>query len=116
MAMISWFGQLESATNVDAVVAIARDYLALWSPEELALLPQAVRPGRMREASNVTELHGLLVEHYRTTRASGDELAALQRLTGFFGRAATRIAQLGGTPAESDQAAPTAGRVRARDS
>lgn len=116
MVMISWFGQLESAQTVSAVVAIARDYLAMWSPEELGMLPVAVRPGRLRDAADVTDLHGHLVEAYRNTRASGDALAALQRLTGFFARASVRIAQLGGaTEAEEEEEVLPAERQRARD-
>jgi len=115
MAMISWFAQLDSAQSGSAVVAIMRDYLALWSPEELALLPLAVRPGRMRDAADVTDLHARLVEEYRKTRASGDPLAALQRLTGFCARASVRLAQLGDSETDGADEAPPAGRVRTRD-
>jgi hypothetical protein len=116
MAMISWFGQLESAQSPSAIAAIVRDYLALWSPEEIALLPVAVRPGRVRDGADVSELNGRLVEAYRNTRATGDALAALQRLSGFFARAAVRIGQLGddGTPEESREA-PAERRVRTGD-
>jgi hypothetical protein len=115
MAMISWLGQLENAQSVGTVVAIARDYLALWSPEEIAMLPPAVRPGRLRDAADVTDLHGRLVEEYRTTRASGNELAALQRLTGFLARASVRIAQLGDATADTPEETPPAERVRTRE-
>ena len=115
MAMISWFGQLESAQTPSAIAAIVRDYLALWSPEEIALLPAMVRPGRVRDAADVTDLNARLVEAYRNTRASGDALAALQRLTGFFARAAVRIAQLGDDGREESAEAPVTRRVRTRD-
>src|SRR5262249_26853087 len=115
MAMISWFAQLENAQSATAVVAIVRDYLVLWSPQEIALLPPDVRPGRMRDAVDVTELHARLVEEYRKTRATGDALAALQRLTGFFARASVRIAQVGeGSDAGTEQP-PSADRVRSRE-
>jgi len=113
--MISWFAQLEGAQSASAVVAIVRDYLALWSPEEIALLPVAVRPGRMRDAADVADLNGLLVEEYRKTRASGDALAALQRLTGFFARASVRIGQLDAVPDAEVQAPAPAGRVGSRE-
>jgi hypothetical protein len=115
MAMISWFGQLENAQSVSAVVAIARDYLALWSPEEIVMLRPAVRPGRLRDAADVADLHGRLVEEYRSTRASGDALAALQRLTGFVSRASGRIAQLGGAETDVEEDTPSAERLRTRD-
>lgn len=114
--MISWFAQIDSAQSPAAVTAVVRDYLALWSPEEIALLPLEVRPGRMRDAADITELHGQLVEQYRRTRASGDALAALQRLTGFVARAALRIAQLDkAEDGGEERQLPPAGRVRARD-
>jgi len=92
--MISWFDQLDEATTVAGAVAVARDYIAMWSPEEIALLPPAVRPGRLRDEADVAELHERLVDEYRATRASGEPLSALQRLMGFFARASVRIAQL----------------------
>jgi hypothetical protein len=94
--MTSWIGQLENAHSTTDVVAIVRDYIALWSPEEIAVLPPAVRPGRVRDEGEITDLHERLVEAYRTTRATGEALATLQRLTGFMGRASIRIAELGG--------------------
>ena len=94
--MTSWIGQIENAHCVADVVAIVRDYIALWSPEEIAALPPSVRPGRVRDESDVADLHERLVEAYRTTRASGDALATLQRLTGFLARASIRVAELGG--------------------
>jgi len=93
----SWIGQIENALSTGEVVAIARDYIAMWSPEEIASLPSPVRPGRVRDESDITDLHDRLVEAYRTTRATGDALATLQRLTGFMARASIRIAELGGS-------------------
>lgn len=106
--MTSWFGQIENAASPDAVVATVRDYIAMWSPEEIALLPSAVRPGRVRDESDIEDLHERLVEAYRTTRASGDSLATLQRITGFMARASIRIAELrGSTRADALDDAPS---------
>jgi len=116
MAMISWFAQLDNAQTATAVVAIARDYLALWSPGEIALLPDDVRPGRLRDAADVADLHARLVGEYRKTRASGDALAALQRLTGFFARASVRIAQVGEAgPGDDVERPPATDRARSRE-
>jgi hypothetical protein len=108
--MISWFDQLEEATTVAGAVAVARDYIAMWSPQEIALLPPAVRPGRLRDEADIAELHERLVDEYRTTRASGEQLSALQRLMGFFARASVRIAQLApsalGTEGNDESAQP----------
>ncbi|HET9470199.1 MAG TPA: hypothetical protein VFO24_03780 [Usitatibacter sp.] len=106
--MTSWIGQIDSATATADVVAIVRDYIAMWSPEEIAALPVPVRPGRVRDEADVADLHERLVEAYRTTRATGDALATLQRLTGFMARASVRIAELGGaTRREPEDDAPS---------
>jgi len=108
--MTSWIGQIENAHSAPDVVAIVRDYIALWSPEEIAALPAAVRPGRVRDEADIADLHDRLVEAYRTTRASGDALATLQRLTGFMARAAIRIAELGGASRDAEEDAASCPR------
>jgi hypothetical protein len=92
--MMSWFQQLDRATSPAEVVAVARDYLATWTPVEIGRLPRACRPGRMRVAEDIEEMHACAVDAYRTTRASGDELTALQLLTSFLVRASLRLAKL----------------------
>lgn len=99
--MLSWFHLLDRASSVPEVVNVCREYLATWHPEELALLPKASRPGRIKGAADLEELHGCLVEEYRRNRASGEELAALQRMTSFVVRASVRLAQLRADEAES---------------
>jgi hypothetical protein len=94
--MISWFRQLESARGPLEVVAIARDYFASWSPRDIARLPDSCRPRKLRDESDIEVLHGHLVEEYRVTRASGDDLRLLQELTSFLVRASMRIADLAG--------------------
>ena len=101
--MLPWFQQMDKARDVAEVVDIARDYLATWTPPELARLPRGCRPGRMREASDIEYLHSCAVDAYRTTRASGEELKALQLLTSFLVRASIRIAQLTSTDADAPE-------------
>ena len=93
--MISWYRQIDSAKNSLELVAVARDYVASWPPHDLALLPHACRPGKLRDETDIEHLHALLIDEYRTTRASGAELESLQELTSFFVRASMRIAELG---------------------
>ena len=97
--MLSWFRQIDDAASVDHVIAIVRDYLATWLPEELAHLPRACRPGRMKSEADLEDLHAILVDEYRADRLQGEALAALQRLTTFVVRASVRIAALHGDSA-----------------
>lgn len=97
----SWFRQMEGSRSESEVVAIARDYFAMWTPEEIGILPPAIRPPHIRDATDLEELNRRAVEVFRETRATGEELNLLQRLTGFVGRSCVRIAQLRAT-AETD--------------
>lgn len=93
--MTHWFAQIDRARSVTEVVSMARDFLATWRPEELAMLPPHCRPGKLRDDQDIESLHGALVEAYRVSRATGPELEALQRMTSFIVRASIRIADLG---------------------
>ncbi len=90
----SWFRQLENAQSESEVIAVARDYFAMWSPEEIGLLPPAIRPPHLRDATDLEELNRRAVVAFRETRATGEELELLQRLSGFVGRSCVRIAQM----------------------
>jgi hypothetical protein len=104
--MLNWFRHLEDARNTEELIAIVRDHFATWTPEDLALIPPACRPGRMKSARDLEELHAALVEEYRVSKAEGDELGALQRLTSFVVRASMRHAQLHeDDPASGDSSA-----------
>jgi hypothetical protein len=92
--MVTWYRLLENAKSPLEVVAVARDYLATWTPEEIVRLPASVRPGKLRDERDIEELHARLVEEYRASKASGPALDALQRLTTFMVRAAIRISEL----------------------
>ena len=92
--MASWWEQLDRAKTVGEVVALTRDYFARWTPEEIALLPADCRPSRFRDEVDVEDLHRCAVEEFRNTRASGDELAQLQKLMAYIARASVAIARL----------------------
>jgi hypothetical protein len=94
--MSSLLQQIDDAKSVPEVVSIVRDHLATWTPEEMGRLPAPCRPGKIRDEKDIVELHGRLVDEYRMTRASGDALTTLQRLTSLMVRTSVRIAELGG--------------------
>lgn len=94
--MLSWLQQIDTAKSPLEVVAITRDYLASWRPDELALLPALCRPGRVKDEQDIEQLHGGLVDEYRRNQLNGDALSALQRITSVIVRASVRIAQIRG--------------------
>ena len=92
--MLTWFRQIDDASNIDAVIAVAREYFATLTPQELALLPPRCRPRTLRGERDLEEMHVTLVDEYRRTNAEGDALSTLQRMTSFLVRASVRAAQL----------------------
>lgn len=100
-----WFRQIDAATSAAEVVAVARDYLATWTPKDLAKLPRECRPGRVKSRGDLEQLHASLVEEYRLNRLAGEELSALQRLTSFVVRACVRLAQFDGGKDAGDSCA-----------
>jgi hypothetical protein len=116
--MIAWYHLLEDANSTLEVVAVARDYLASWSPQDIALLPPACRPGKIRDESDIEVLHDALIDEYRTSQASGEELARLQELTSFMVRATLRVAELsdGAAPGGGDAATDPMKSARPRES
>ena len=59
------------------------------------MLPAPCRPGRVRDEQDIESLHACLVESYRDSRATGEELDTLQRLTSFMVRLSIRLSELG---------------------
>ena len=110
--IVTWFAQLDRAKTVSEAIAVTRDFLATWSLAELKLLPVDCRPGRIRDEQDVEALHSALVDAYRTTRASGEELEALQRHTSFVVRASIRISELSGPVSETPGGGPQDGPGR----
>ena len=60
--MNSWNARIEEATNPMDLLAVARDYLDSWEPEDLALIPEAARPQRIKGVDDLTYWHQKLVE------------------------------------------------------
>ena len=106
--MVYWFRQIDDATSATEVVAVARDYLATWTPKDLAKLPRECRPGRVKSPGDIEQLHACLVEEYRQNRLAGEELSALQRITSFIVRASVRLAQFDDDNPGSDSASRNA--------
>lgn len=74
------------------MVAIARQFVATLSPNDLERLPEICRPGPLTRGSEVSEYASILVRHH----CSGDGAThrLVTRLTEFFSAAARRVAEL----------------------
>lgn len=114
--MLFWYRLIDKAQSFAEMVAITRDYFATWTPEEIARLPVPCRPVRIRDEADIEDLHARVVEEYRNSAATGEELQLLQKMTSFAVRASVRIAQLRGDRSEDDGEEPHEPPQRSADS
>jgi hypothetical protein len=112
--MITWYHLIDNATSIPEVVGVARDYIASWTPQEIALLPERCRPGKVRDAYDIELLHDCVIEEYRDSLASGEGLSRLQELTSFLVQAMQRITDLSARNASGASGKPS--RVSPADS
>jgi len=104
MSMTTWFAQIDRARSI---------------PEELALLPTECRPGRIRDEKDIEDMHGTLVDVYRVSRATGEALEALQRITSFFVRVSIRLSEIIGRapePSGGNGGGPSLGKGKSASS
>ena len=95
---LGWQGQLDHADRPEAVLAVARDYLAQISPEEVAQLPEECRPRRLVDGDDVASYALELARH----QASADGPEVLQKMAAFFADASLRLSQILADPRFAD--------------
>ena len=89
---VSWPQRLKSARTEAEVVDVARDFLATFSPYDLARLPEELRPGRLVDGNDVNDVAFTLVRH---DHDDGRGTArSIHRLTTFFTNASVRLTEL----------------------
>lgn len=87
-----WQWRLDDATSAAEVVEVTRDFLATWTPEEFAALPEDCRPGKIVDGDDVADIAFTLVQRSCEDAHLSDE--RLQRMAGFFTHALQRLSQL----------------------
>ena len=90
-----YFTLLPSTASENAVVQLAKSYLASWSPAELAAIPPTVRPGGLGDAEDLADTA------YALTRArieSAGSNRLLEEMEQFFARASARLSELEAGP------------------
>ena len=97
MHTLTWPDLLAAAATPGAVIGVVRDYVATWTPEELAALPATCFPPKFYVPEDVVLYTFALVE-YEMGTSSPD--AGVFRMSGFFSEATRRITQLMGTVPE----------------
>jgi hypothetical protein len=97
---IGWHGCLSQASVPEEVVSLARDFMALWTPYEIELIPEELRPGKIVDADDVAQIALRIMSSGHVS----DEIvpgALLHRLAVFFSSAAARLSQIRGAPRSS---------------
>lgn len=89
---LSWQDRLDSASTATDVVAVVREFVAQFSPTEVAQLPPACRPAKIVDAQDVTDYALDLVRH-RCDESDGAK-HIVDRLTAFFSSATTRLSEI----------------------
>jgi hypothetical protein len=101
---ITWSSLLDTAATPEEVLAVTKDFLAMWEPLELSRLPDPCKPPpRFREPEDVVNYAFALVQHHCGPGAGN---ADVHRLATFFSAAARQMAILMSNvpsrPAEND--------------
>lgn len=91
MTGATWHQRLDLAHSPQAVVEIARDFVAGFSPYELHALPVQCRPSTKLFVEDIGQLAFELVQHGCATANTAE---TVHRLASFFARASARLAQL----------------------
>jgi hypothetical protein len=89
LTTIGWQGMLNECVEPHEVVRTVKEYLARWTPAEIAALPEHCRPGRMVDGDDVADYA------LRLARAQCDGASAeVDKLAVFVTSAALRLAQI----------------------
>jgi len=103
---VSWQQRLKDARSDADVVAVTRDFLATFSPYDLARLPEACRPGRIVDAGDVNDLAFILLRHDHDD--SQGTARCIHRLTNFFTNASVRLSEITASREEPEFMPPPA--------
>jgi hypothetical protein len=82
--------KLKIAHAEDEVVALVRDYIGDWMPDELAHIPENCRPAKIRDAEDINELAFAMA----CARIASESDPFLDEMESFFAQACKRIAQI----------------------
>jgi hypothetical protein len=93
---MSWTKEIRDARSWQELLALARDFVAKLSPEDIATLPPTCREIRIKGADDLYFWHERLAEEF-FARAARDRASIAHRdLLDFFTVASERASELGG--------------------
>ena len=96
---MSWHKEIRAARTWQDLLALARDYVAQLTPEEVATLPPTCREIRIKGVDDVYFWHERLAEEFFDRASRNDPTNAHRDALDFFTVAAERAAELCGNAA-----------------
>ena len=105
---MDWHDGMVSLVDAEALTAWVNDYLASWSPYEIAGLPVECRPRRLRDVDDIEHWYQTLSESYCAGAALGPNADLYLKLLSFFSDATQRARELasGAPPQPGGETAP----------
>ena len=97
-----WRNLLRASTQEDEVLMLVRDHMALWAPEEIARLPEDCRPGRIRDADDISRWAFELATTHCAQAVLPEDEPFLDRMLEFVTQAAIRLSELKTPAAQRD--------------
>jgi hypothetical protein len=94
MAVLSWQGRLDAANSTAEVVTVARDFLANFTPYELAMLPEPCKPPhKLYDGEEITTYAFDLVRH-ECQKESAPVADLVHKFAHFFSNASIRLSEI----------------------
>jgi len=93
-SMPDWRRHLVVATTEHEIVNLTREYVATWSPDDMSRLPEECRPGRIRDAEDISQCAYDLARAHTSLRYDEEQDMLMQRMLSFMAEAAMRMAEV----------------------
>lgn len=88
---IGWDERLDLCDNEHEVIQVAREFVSMLEPWEIALLPTPCKPPKLRTAADVA---GYAFGVVRWERDHSDRSQLVSKMAAFLARASIRLTQL----------------------
>jgi hypothetical protein len=86
--------RLRATASENDVVQLVRDYVSDWLPEEIGRLPTDCRPGKLRDAEDLSTLAYNLTQACVSFELDTRDLAFVEEMDVFVTHACRRIAEI----------------------
>jgi hypothetical protein len=93
-SMPDWRRHLLSVASEHEIVNLTREYIATWVPEDISLLPEECRPGRIVDGEDISQWAYALARAHTSLRYEGEQDTLVMRMLAFMSEAAMRMAEV----------------------